>query len=200
MLELAGGSMIRGSARFFLASLMALLYARYRILRWLHLQKMENSKLVPTILYLECLSLPFIRFSYFTFHHSHFTLPPAYTVLDAPPLRLVQPLFTAQPPFFIFQPCFFTSPRPPSTSQRCFFTSPRPPFTSQPCFFTFARCFFISPPPFFTFQRPRVSLPPPHVSSPRPHVTLPPPRVSSQRSFLIGICSYSQIDLLFLFH
>ena len=179
---------------------MALLYARYRILRWLHLPKMENGKLVPTILYLEYLYLPFIPFSHFTIHHSLFTLPPAYTVLDVSPLRLSQPPFTAQPPFFISQPCFFTSPRPPSTSQRCFFTSPHPPFTSQPCFFTFARCFSITPPPFFTFQRPRVSLPPPHVSSPRPHVTLPPPRVSSQRSFSIGICSYSQIDLLFLFH
>ena len=200
MLELAGGSMIRGSARFLFGLAHGSVICALQNLRWLHLPKMENGKLVPTILYLEYLYLPFIPFSHFPIHHSLFNFLPAYTVLDAPPLRLSQPPFTAQPPFFISQPCFFTSPRPPSTSQRCFFTSPHPPFTSQPCFFTFARCFSIAPPPFFTFQRPRVSFPPPHVSSPRPHVTLPPPRVSSQRSFSIGICSYSQIDLLFLFH
>lgn len=122
-------------------------------------------------------------FHFFTFHYSLFTLPPACTVLDAPPLRLAQLSFTTQLPFFISQPCFFTSPRPSSTSQRCFFTSPCPPFISQPCFFTFTRCFSISPPPFFTFQRPRVSFPPPRVSSPRPHVSHPPPRVTSSLPF-----------------
>ncbi len=161
--------MIRGSARFLFGLAHGSVICALQNLRWLHLQKMANGKLVPPILYLECLYLPFIRFSHFTIHHSLFTLPLAYTVLDAPPLRLSQPPFTTQPPFFI--------------SPSCFFTSPRPPFTSQPCFFTFARCFSITPPPFFTFQRPRVSFPPPHVSSPRPHVTLPPPRVSSSPPF-----------------
>ncbi len=66
MLELAGGSMIRGSARFLFGLAHGSVICALQNLQWLHLPKMENSKLVPTILYLECLSLPFIPFSHFT--------------------------------------------------------------------------------------------------------------------------------------